>query len=250
MKSILENKYIISIDRGNSKTSYALHDLSNPHSKLISIDEAYLYHEEAFIIASNVADIDEYGITIDVDVRDFFKNNFFLEMPVHYAKTLGSDRLALAYLVWTYLNDTTQAKKSNLALAIDVGTFMTVDLISKDRGFLGGLIFPGPFTLMESYTRGAQLKNLPPDFYQSNLAEELPTNTDSAISTAGAFMMKATIESLIQKFIHIDEIYLTGGAYHLVKDLFPNEKTRENKLLLHRALYIIGKKILKTNSES
>ncbi len=249
MKNILESKYIITIDRGNTKTSYALHDLKSPVSKMISIDEAYLYHEEALIIASNVSNEEEYGLPIDVNILTYFKNNTFLNMPVNYAATLGADRLCFAYLIWNYLNDQTTTKNSSKALAIDVGTFLTIDLISKSDGFLGGYIFPGPFTLMESYTTGAKLKNLPPDLDSPINEANIPHHTDDAISKAGGLMIRSTLESILKAYSDVDEIYLTGGGFHLISDLLPKEKTRENKMFLHRALYLIGKKILNSSLE-
>ena len=250
MKNISESKYIITIDRGNTKTSYALHELKSPVSKMISIDEAYLFHEEALIVASNVSSEEEYGLAIDINILDFFKENNFLSMPVHYTKTLGADRLSFAYLVWSYLSDKSDAKVSKKALAIDVGTFLTIDLISKQDGFVGGYIFPGPFTLMESYTAGAKLKNLPPDLTTPLAEEHIPRHTDDAISKAGGLMIRSTLESILKAYSDVDEIYLTGGGFHLISDLLPKEKTRENKMFLHRALYLIGKTILNSNLKS
>ena len=249
MKNILESKYIITIDRGNTKTSYALHDLKSPVSKMISIDEAYLYHEESLIIASNVSNSEEYGLPIDVNVLEYFKDNSFLNMPVHYSNTLGADRLCLGYLIWNYLNEKNLSPESQdvKALAIDVGTFLTIDLISKNNGFLGGYIFPGPFTLMDSYTQGAKLKNLPPDLNALVSEENLPHNTDEAISRAGGIMLKASIDSVLGGFEQAEEIYVTGGGFHLISDFLPKEKTRENKMFLHRALYLIGKNILNSS---
>lgn len=217
---------------------------------MISIDEAYLHLEESFVIASNVSNEEEYGLPIDVNILDFFKEKVFLSMPVNYAKTLGSDRLCFAYLIWNYLNDQAQTKSSSKALAIDVGTFLTIDLISKNDGFLGGYIFPGPFTLMESYTTGAKLKNLPPDLTTPISENTLPHHTDDAISKAGGLMIRAALESVLNAYSDVDEIYLTGGGFHLISDLLPREKTRENKMFLHRALYLIGKNVLNSSSKS
>ena len=99
MKNISKLKYILSIDRGNTKTSYALHELENPISKIISIDEAFLIQDHSLVIASNVSSEADCGLPVDIDVKNFFKNQAFLTMPVHYASSLGADRLCLGYIV-------------------------------------------------------------------------------------------------------------------------------------------------------
>jgi len=234
LKTISNAKKIITIDRGNTKTSYALHDLEHPVSKTISVDEAYLHHEDALIIASNVSNEEEYGLPIDVNIIEYYKNKKFFGMPVHYSETLGADRLALAHLIWSYIKD-----KNHSALIIDVGTFLTCDFVDAE-GFLGGFIFPGPFTLMDVYRTGAKLSTFPPEIQQSHTP---PQSTAEAISRAGGMILKATINEILA-FKEVDEIYLTGGASHLISELLPVEKLRENKLFLHRALYGIGKEIL------
>ena len=54
-------------------------------------------------------------------------------MPVHYQKSLGEDRLALAYYAYKTLQSPT--------MIIDGGTFLTIDFVNSD-GFLGGYIAP------------------------------------------------------------------------------------------------------------
>ncbi len=236
MKNISNAKYIITIDRGNTKTSYALHELNNPVSRSINIDEATLYSEESFVIASNVSDSDDYGLNIDINISDYFKDKDFFGMKVHYSETLGIDRLVLSHLVWSY-HKHEQLEKP--IMIIDIGTFMTVDFVDQ-KSFLGGFIFPGPFTLMESYTKGAKLKNLPPEL---STISTIPKNTDEAISYGGGLMIQSLIKELLQKY-STEAIYLTGGGAHFIKDMLPNDKTRENKMFLHRALFNLGKILL------
>jgi pantothenate kinase type III len=234
LKTISNAKKIITIDRGNTKTSYALHDLEHPVSKIISVDEAYLHHEDALIIASNVSNEEEYGLPIDVNIIEYFKNKKFFDLPVHYSETLGTDRLALAHLIWGYIKE-----KKHSALIFDVGTFLTCDYVNAE-GFQGGFIFPGPFTLMDVYRTGAKLNTFPPEINQTPTP---PQSTAEAISRAGGMMIQSMIKEILN-YKEVDEIYLTGGACHLISELLPVEKVRENKLFLHRALFGIGKEIL------
>ncbi len=242
MKNISSVKQIISIDRGNTKTSYALHEIDQPISKMISIDEAMLLSENSLVIAANVTNDNEYGISIDLLANSLFFNHQFCGMPVHYEQTLGIDRLLTAYLVWTFHHENIFSinEQNSKSLVIDVGTFTTCDFVSKN-GFEGGFIMPGPFTLMESYTKGAKLKNLPPNFISSAV---LPQSTDDAISYGGGMMLKGAIKEIIEQCT-CEYIYLTGGASAIIREVLPNEKTRENRMLLHRALYQVAKKQFK-----
>jgi|GEM_PF-5368180 len=113
-----------------------------------------------------------------LDIREYFSSkpsgNLFIDMPVHYASTLGPDRYIQGFILYHALKRDLPALSSwverNLSPAIqgpialvDSGTFTTLDLIKADGdlnsdGHFGGPILPGPSLLWNSYQSGQKLK--------------------------------------------------------------------------------------------
>ena len=152
-------KFTLTIDGGNTLTKYALFDtnkdlIERVDGDLSNLIKKYDLSPSNTICASvNVARTRKELLEFKAhDVSNYFKDSYFLDMPVHYSETLGMDRLILAY--YFYSNE------KNVAL-VDSGTFTTVDLVGPS-GFEGGFILPGLGLLLDTYSFGFNLKKYRP----------------------------------------------------------------------------------------
>jgi len=173
-----------------------------------------------------VLKLQEQGYLI-TRVKDYWRGQKFAGMPVNYANTLGEDRLIEAYYAYKKF-------KSN-TLIINSGTFVTMDVITKD-GLQGGYIIPGIESYLEIYKKGEQLKNVS---LEGMVKNELPHLTADAMRDSySAF--GALAQNLLKNF-SIDTLLLTGGSYKLWEEILNplslgivEEKTPH---LIHLALH-------------
>ncbi|MCR9204959.1 MAG: type III pantothenate kinase [Halobacteriovoraceae bacterium] len=157
-----------------------------------------------------------------------FKDNLFFDMPVHYGKSLGHDRLISSYLAFHWIKEE--------VLILDCGTFITLDLVNPD-GFQGGFILPGIKTLGESYPRGDQL--FEPDtthLFSENSSERknFPNSTMDAMTGGHTLIIEGLIER-IQSLSKGRKILVTGGGAELFQKHIKNTISCPN--LLHYSMY-------------
>jgi pantothenate kinase type III len=93
----------------------------------------------------------------------------------------------------------------NRVLIIDAGTFMTADII-ESKGFMGGYIFPGSKTFLQSYSLGKQL----PVIKKIESNEALPHSTEEAISMAHEIYLDSVLKELMNKHSP-KKVIITGG---------------------------------------
>ena len=181
-----------------------LHDLNSraehygisPHNSQLVLAQVKTYDKELF-------DLQSQGYLL-TRVQDYWRGERFAGMPVHYAKTLGEDRLITAF--WCYKN----LKKPTLI--IDSGTYLTMDVVT-DKGFIGGYIIPSYDKYLKTFSEGENLKDV--TLTESiNLA--LPQTTEEAMS-AGYHSFCALAEKLIKQF-GLQTIMITGGKDLLWKE--------------------------------
>ena len=150
-----------------------------------------------------------------------------LPIQINYTplKSLGPDRLAAACAAWY--------PGGNSTIVVDAGTAITIDVVSTEGVFLGGVIMPGPVLT------GHALAN-----YTANLPSVLLTPPEGAFGNS-------TTEALQHGIIHgmsdgvlgiitrikksLDTsptITLTGGWSQLLADKIPGVRVNQN-LVLH-----------------
>ena len=196
---------IVTIDNGNTNPHVGIFENERLHEVMPLAH--YSLSEADIILISNVGE--NLDFEAEIDFKEFRSEHTFLDMPVNYSLTLGDDRLYSAYYVF---------KKNNFnerALLIDAGTFMTIDLISKN-GFEGGYIFPGLRVFLESYDNGSNLPTLP---IKHVTEKHLPHTTDEAIYFASATYVKGILKDIIAK-TSPDKIILTGGSLSIIEQYF------------------------------
>jgi pantothenate kinase type III len=183
-----------------------------------------------------------------LEFKQHWKNHQFFSMPVQYANTLGQDRLIQAYYLWKQLHQ----EKLKVGLLIDAGTMTTVDLVSAEKGFLGGYILPGMDSYADIFKTTKKLPQKNEILYtlkEQNVSSHLPSTTLEAITFSYWHGFKALIDNLHGQY-HLQKIILSGG------DLTPWQKNLssyakiliDDSLFPHRSLWQIGKDMLNSNS--
>lgn len=146
---------------------------------------------------------------------------------------LGVDRWLAALAAWHDCRDA--------ACVIDAGTALTVDVVDRDGGHLGGLIAPGLALMADSLTRGtAQL--LADGFGHG---EGLATNTREAIALGCTEAVRGLLATLGERLAldaatHPARWYLTGGGAADILALGVREWRHDPQLVL-RGLAVLAR---------
>jgi type III pantothenate kinase len=147
-------------------------------------------------------------------VANFKNHGHFLDMHSDYEESIGDDRIVQAYFLYRKKLLTGEAPS---LLLIDAGTFITLDFITQN-GHHGGMIYPGPQTFLNSYTKGAHLPKLNAASLRDNFLMTPPgmgRSTQDSITQALKHYLRE-----IPKSIHADNIVLTGGYAQLLLPVF------------------------------
>lgn len=232
---------LITLDFGNS----------NPHAgifqkhtdwqlvKVVPVSELNLYLSQLQMSAHNtsvvlcevksredeIQKLQEQGFLV-TRVKDYWRGSKFAGMPVNYTKTLGEDRLIVAWYQFKKIKST--------SLIIDAGTFVTMDVVDGN-GFQGGYIIPGMKAYFESYGHGEQLKDVSP---LSQFSGKLPNETATAI-TESYTAFGALARKLLQDY-QLKNIILTGGQSGTWESFLTDSKdaivVERHPHLIHSAL--------------
>ncbi len=235
------------LDIGNTRSKCALFDGDDIRVVLLdrnvsALTESIEKYEIRRLIVSTVAGdwVDEEAA---VRALDFFLNldhHTPLPITIDYEtpETLGNDRVAACVgAAYTY------PKQNNLV--IDIGTCITLDVISADGTFLGGNIAPGVelrYRAMDEFTA-----NLPLARREDANAGSLGKSTKGALALGGLIGVESELDGFISRLegeIGNLNIILTGGdaAY------FGNHL--KSKIFVHPNLVLTGLgEILKFNVE-
>ena len=96
-------------------------------------------------------------------------------------------------------------------LVVMVGTAVTVEALSSDAQFLGGLILPGHGIMLRALEGGTAGLRVP-----TGEVRDFPTNTSDALSTGGTFAITGAIERMVRLLTQHQGraplLLMTGGA--------------------------------------
>ncbi len=142
---------------------------------------------------------------------------------------LGSDRWAALIAAWNHVH--------GASLVVNCGTATTVDALSAQGEFLGGLILPGVSLMQRSLaTNTAQLAA------EQGVLQDFPRNTADAIHSG---MLRATLGAIRHQFDLLQARYgavqclLGGGAAGAIQPHLDMPLQRAENLVL-KGLQIIG----------
>ena len=207
----------LAIDIGNSMTKMAVlkdHQIVDTF-RIESPDEAFF--EQLFkrypkidsvIAVSTRTDGDDCLESVKKRVSQYFWFDNTLEIPIKnlYAnpQTLGHDRIAGAVAAAAVYPN------SNI-LIVDFGTAITVDFVSAEGEFLGGVISPGlkmRFNALHKFTHSLPLCEVPEQ------VELTPNKTESAIGSGVVngivFEIQGYLDRYMEKYPDL-RIVFTGG---------------------------------------
>lgn len=205
---------LITLDFGNTNPHAGLfHKHNNQwsfiksvplHSLQAALKEYHLTAANSTLVLSEVksqnellAPLIEQGFLL-TRMKDYWRGQKFAGMPVHYAHSLGEDRLIEAFYVFKKYREAT--------LIIDAGTFVTMDVVNS-QGFMGGHIIPGLTQYFKNFQSAERLKETTLHF---SAHKELPQTTPDAMSRSyQAFALLA--KELITHY-GIKKILVTGGS--------------------------------------
>jgi type III pantothenate kinase len=146
-----------------------------------------------------------------------------------HPERLGSDRWAALIAAWSQVQ--------SACLVVNCGTATTVDALSAQGKFLGGLILPGVSLMQHSLaTNTAQL------MAEQGALRDFPRNTADAIHSG---MLRATLGAIRHQFGLLQDrgapvrCLLGGGAAGVVQPHLDLESERMDNLVL-KGLQIIG----------
>ena len=152
---------------------------------------------------------------------------------------LGADRwAAMLGLMQRFGNN-----QQSIVLA-NFGTATTVDTLSRDRHFLGGLIFPGVSMMQTSLSRGTARLPL-----AQGEVNDYPTNTHAAITTGIVAAQLGAIRRQMELSTHRDGappiMCVSGGAWSLLKQewlrMFPGVHVQETPHVVLEGLLLMAR---------
>ena len=142
--------------------------------------------------------------------------------------TIGIDRLIVAAAAYDLVRSS--------VITVDIGTATTIDAVTDQGLFLGGIILPGPRLWLDSLHVGTA--NLPKTEIKQKISV-IETSTTGCIQ-AGLYngyrhllegLVQQMRRELAQKSQHDSTIYLTGGSAKYWCEDFPNWCFHPNLLL-------------------
>ena len=232
--------YLMAIDSGNTHVKWGLHDgsdwleqgaLAQDESILLLAQEWKRLPRPHDIIISNVSStetkkkLSKLLSFWKVEPKWITSLSYQCGVRNYYAdpSLLGSDRWAALIAAWNW--------QQKGCLVVDVGTAMTVDVLSDTGEFLGGIIVPG-FELMKRAltTNITTLQNQEGEF------SDFPNNTANAIHSGTVHALVGTVKRMSELFSitlgHIPKCIISGGAsQQLMSELNMDASVVDNLVL-------------------
>lgn len=170
------------------------------------------------------------GALSDAPLLEVTPPGYGLKVQYNPPDSLGADRFANALGAW--------CKYHTNLVVVGVGTAATVDAVSRDGVFLGGVIAPGPHFLAQALASGmARLPLIPPAFPDRLLGP----NTQEAIAVGVGHGFIGMVHELIlrtwQELGDRTPIILTGGWAQRILPHLAFEVTLEPTLTLDGLRY-------------
>ena len=236
--------HILAIDAGNSRTKWGVHDghrwSIGPPIPTASIVDAGVFRELPRdiefdqIVISNVAGR-RVGQLIRAALAGFSAPMQFIESKASQCgvtsryerpEALGCDRWAA--MIGAYSGGT---NKSAPMLVVMAGTALTIDALTADGVFLGGIIAPGPALMREALNRGtAQLPDAAGEY------RDFGRNTIDAIETGAINACAGAIERMHAKLAAesnaAPRCVASGGAIHAIARHLPFPVAINDNLVL------------------
>ena len=151
-----------------------------------------------------------------------------IRLPPGESLTVGADRLVAAAQAFALVQTT--------VIVLDVGTATTVDAVSAEGSFLGGVILPGPALWLRSLHQGtAALPKVESENGLSLLGKTTAQCIQAGLSSGYPHLLRGLVRQMQMELRELQEptptVLLTGGAASQWAHEFP-EWRFERELLL------------------
>ena len=235
---------LLAVDIGNTSTKFGLFDgdkltskFSVPTQRSGSVNDLRLLLGDRLssgvssaIVCSVVPESTESLNSLLVETAgiapDVVDNNFDFGFKIKYKplESLGTDRLVNAY--------SAVEKYGEPAIVCSLGTATTIDVVSADREFLGGIIGPGMDVLAEALNLKAPRL---PQVKIDGSPRLLGNTTEESIRSGIYFGYVAMVEGLITRIrseAGVSRVIATGGNAERLANEFGGMMTVDTDLLL------------------
>lgn len=234
---------IAAIDIGNTYSKVGLFDKmtlfsSEFHkntddlvSRLIALNPSAIYMSSVVKqtpqhIAEKISDTNlpkPYVLSID-DIKD-------IQITYKTPHTLGIDRLCglEGALFLSHEQD-----RNTPLVTIDSGTATTVNILSPEKHFIGGMILPGIHTMIHSlHNKTSQLPEIQISEKTGQIGDDTVSSIASGIINAQVGAIEHGLKYVRGKFSEEPKCFLTGGNALFLKDHLSEDITFEPALVLY-----------------
>lgn len=241
---------LLTLDIGNSNIKSA--SFNNNHLRDFRVhSDIYkaagyinqLQIEQAAICSVNPNLLGKILKSLEVKAVPFFivnyTQNFNLIIDYKTPETLGMDRLCAAVGALEIAIEEKLFLCDSYLITIDFGTATTINIISPEKKFIGGLISPGIYTMLKSLNRNtAQLPIPNLQSYEGLVGQSTKSSIASGVLTATVGMINETINKLKSDADKNPIIFVTGGNAKFILPYI------HHKLYFDEALVLKGLKII------
>ncbi len=232
---------IVALDAGNTRTKWGVldaeghmisHGAIGNHELGQLVEESGRWRRCRRIVLSNVAGPDVDGQiaamsrTLDIPLLRIQSTAAACGVVNRYDRPeqLGTDRWAALVAAWNHYRQA--------CVVATAGTALTVDVLSSQGEFCGGLIVPG-FRMMQD-ALGAGTAGLAK---QAGNLDSLPANTGDAVHSGILFAMAGAVERMRQVLKQREgaepHCLLSGGDADLLVQALPSPAKIADNLVLH-----------------
>ncbi len=211
---------LLAIDCGNTFVKWGLHDgdswitkhkvswneIDSLHSKFLNISKpSHIYI--SFVARDDLKIyIDKLIFSWQVDVHWIVSRSTQCHVTNSYVNPvqLGCDRWAALIASWSRLREA--------CLVINVGTAMTVDVLTNEGIFYGGIILPGVFSMQNCLLSNTQLI-----YSQEGQFYDFPRSTEDGLTSGTIHALIGAIERMhnlmaVRLKIPINQCVISGGG--------------------------------------
>lgn len=197
---------------GDTITDFKVHSNSNALKEYI---DDISFHEVVISSVNKFLEKEILTLFTTKDTPIFLassKNKFNFEIAYETPGTLGIDRLCSAAGALNIALKNKLLSDGQYLLTIDFGTATTINIVSPEKKFLGGLITPGITTMLKALNeKTAQLPLPELNSYGGIIGTSTDSSILSGVYTSTIGMINETISYLTNKFKVFPLIFATGG---------------------------------------
>ena len=242
---------LLTLDLGNTNIKSALFDGNTLiefiiHSK---VNQVIRYSKNKKLNAIAVCSVNPYAEEVlrnglsENNIQIFranIKNKFNLNINYKTPDTLGMDRICSAVGAYGIAINKKLLLIDQYLLTIDFGTATTINIVSPETNFLGGLIAPGSNTMLNSLTEKTKQLPLPElSSYEGLIGNSTSSSILSGVVTSTIGMINETVNHLKEISKNVEPIiFATGGNAEFI---IPHIK---QQIIYDEALVLKGLKII------